>query len=83
MANTQDAASEFDPLATLVPIKRAQKALGDKARSEVYAAAGRGELDLVKDGAKTLVTVESIKRYQATRPRAFIKPPARKRKRRP
>jgi hypothetical protein len=72
MADAQDAA--FDSLTHAVTIARAQKALGDKARSEVYAAASRGELDLVKDGAKTLVTVESIRRYQASRPRAVIKP---------
>jgi hypothetical protein len=78
MADTQGAAA-LDPLTAAVTIKRAQKALGDKCRSEIYEAAGRGELDLVKDGAKTLVTVESIKRYQATRPPAVIKPSARKR----
>jgi hypothetical protein len=36
-----------------VPIKVARSALGDKARSEIYEAAGRGELVLVKDGHKT------------------------------
>jgi hypothetical protein len=47
-----------------VPIHKARVLLGDKSRSEIYVAAGRGELDLVKDGAKTLVTLSSIERYQ-------------------
>jgi hypothetical protein len=56
-----------------VSIKIAQAALGHKSRSGVYEAAVRGELDLVKDGGKTLVTVESIRAYQAKWPRANVK----------
>jgi hypothetical protein len=57
-----------------VTIRKAQEVLGDKARSQVYEAVGRGELDAVKDGNKTLITVESIERYMAAWPRAKIKP---------
>jgi hypothetical protein len=60
-----------------IPIPDAQIKLGRKCRSGIYQAAGRGELDLVKDGDRTLVTVESIRRYQATWPRAKIKAPRR------
>lgn len=59
-----------------VPIKVARSALGNKARSEIYEAAGRGELVLVKDGNKTLVTTELIRRYQAMWPRLNVKPAA-------
>jgi hypothetical protein len=57
-----------------VSIKTARGLLGGKSRSGIYEAAGRNELDLVKDGAKTLVTTDSIARYNASRPRAKIKP---------
>jgi hypothetical protein len=56
-----------------VPIKVAQSVLGHKSRSGVYEAAVRGELVLVKDGGKTLVTVASIRAYQAKWPRANVK----------
>lgn len=56
-----------------VPIRTAQKLLGEKARSEVYEAIGRGELDAIKDGAKTLIVLASIERRQATLSRANIK----------
>jgi hypothetical protein len=56
-----------------VPMKVARAALGNKARSEIYEAAGRGELVLVKDGNKTLVTVASIREYQTKWPRADVK----------
>jgi hypothetical protein len=59
-----------------VPTKVARAALGNKARSEIYEAAARGDLDLVKDGHKTLVTVASIRSYQAKWPRITVKPAA-------
>jgi hypothetical protein len=71
----------FGPLTPFaVAIPRTQQLLGDKSRSEVYAAAGRGELDAVKDGAKTLITVASIIRYCASMQPAKIAPPQPKRK---
>jgi hypothetical protein len=73
MTDTDAAAlSPLKPYA--VPIKKAQELLGGKARSEVYKAVGDGELDAVKDGAKTLITVASIERRQANLPAAVIKP---------
>lgn len=77
MDDTQD---NIDPLTDAVPIRRAQVALS-LSRSQIYELAGRGELALVKDGAKTLVTVASIRRRQATRPRVIIKPRLRPNKR--
>ncbi len=61
-----------------VPIKVARVALGNKARSEIYEAAGRGELVLLKDGNKTLVTVASIREYQTNWPRLQVKCPSAK-----
>jgi hypothetical protein len=52
----------FGPLPFAAPIADAQRILGRKARSQVYEAIGRGELDAVKDGGKTLIIV-SIIRY--------------------
>jgi hypothetical protein len=47
-------------------------------RSKLYEALGRGELTAVKDGTRTLITIESIRAYQARRPVAnFTPPPAR------
>ena len=62
--------SGVEPLAVLIP---ETMRLTGKSRSGVYDAIGRGELDAVKDGARTLVTVASIRRRQAALPRAKIK----------
>ena len=53
-----------------VKIAVAQTLLADKARSEIYEAVGRGLLTAIKDGARTLITVESIQRYMASLPPA-------------
>jgi hypothetical protein len=42
--------------------------------SEVYARIARGELDAVKDGVRTKVKFESVKRLGAALPKAVIKP---------
>jgi hypothetical protein len=56
----------FGPLPPFaVPISDTQQILGGKARSQIYDAIGRGALDAVKDGAKTLIIVASIVRYCA------------------
>jgi hypothetical protein len=65
------------PFAVSVP--RSQQLLGDKSRSELYAALGRGELDAVKDGAKTLIIVASIVRYcSQMKPAKIASPPPKK-----
>jgi hypothetical protein len=69
-AGSQSAALE--PYA--VPIPEAQRLLGDKSHSTMYELLGRGLLDAVKDGAKTLITLESIRRYSASLLPAKIKP---------
>jgi hypothetical protein len=75
MADTQDAMlGTLKPYA--VPIKTAQELLGRKARSDIYEAIGRGELDAVKDGTKTLIVLASIERRQQNLPRGLAKPPA-------
>jgi hypothetical protein len=70
-----DDAPALKPFA--VTIKVAQKLLADKARSEVYDAINRGELDAIKDGSRTLITVESIERRQRSLPPAKFRPLAR------
>ena len=71
--SADDALGALKPRA--VPIKTARVLLGNKARSEIYEAAKRGELDLVKDGFRTLVTLQSIESYQAKWPRAVLGEP--------
>lgn len=58
-----------------VNIPTARKVLGGKARSAIYDEIGLGNLDAVKDGAKTLITVESIIRYCSRMRPAKIGPP--------
>ncbi len=50
------------------------KILGDKSRSSLYEKAGAGELEFVKDGAKTLVTTDSLIRYLGRMRSVTIKP---------
>ena len=70
----------LEPVA--VPFPTAQELLGEKARSTLYVLLGRGKLVALKDGAKTLITLESIRAYMAGLPRAKIKPPVPRRRRR-
>jgi hypothetical protein len=70
----------FGPLPFAVPIADAQKILGRKARSQIYEAIGRGELEAVKDGNKTLVIVSSIISYCSRMKSAKIKPPTPRKK---
>jgi hypothetical protein len=65
-----------------VPIPEAKRLLGNKARSDIYVAIGDGRLSAIKDGNRTLVTVESIDRYMKSLPSANIKPAAPRRPRR-
>jgi hypothetical protein len=59
---------------SVVTIPVARKLLGDKSRSEIYEAIGRNELEALKDGNKTIITVASIEKYLALLPRAKIGP---------
>jgi hypothetical protein len=62
-----------------VPIPEAARILGrgrkpGGGRSSINADLARGKLEAVKDGRKTLVTMESIRRLHASRPRAVFSP---------
>jgi hypothetical protein len=70
--NAEPAVTDLEPFA--VPIKTARMLLGDKAHSSIYEEIGRGRLVAIKDGAKTLITLASIKRYMTGLPAAKIKP---------
>jgi excisionase family DNA binding protein len=43
------------------------------SRSEIYQRIARGELDAVKDGARTKITYDSVKRVAAALPKANVK----------
>jgi hypothetical protein len=65
------------PFAVSIPTARG--ILGNKSRSELYAAVGRGELDAIKDGSKTLIITTSIVRYcERMRPAQIKAPPPKK-----
>jgi hypothetical protein len=64
-------------LVKAVPKKKAQVIL-NLGHTKLYEELGKGNLAAVKDGPRTLITVESILQYQANRPVAvFKKPPPR------
>jgi hypothetical protein len=65
--------SELELKPYAVPIRIAQTLLGNKARSEIYGAINRGELEARKDGKKTLITMASIERRQTSLPPADFK----------
>jgi hypothetical protein len=79
---------EVEPLRPFaVPIPTAQMLLGEKSVAALYNDLGRPEgdplrLDAVKDGTKTLITLESIERRQRSLPKAKIAPPPKPRERR-
>jgi hypothetical protein len=62
------------PLMDAIPRLQAQAVL-HCGHNKLYMLLREGKLDAVKDGAKTLITIESIRRYQAARPRATFMPP--------
>jgi excisionase family DNA binding protein len=43
------------------------------SRSEIYQRIARGELDAVKDGARTKITYDSVKRVAAALPKANVR----------
>jgi hypothetical protein len=69
-ARTDSTDPPIEPL--LVSVKNAAAIL-DAGVSSVWEMLARGELDAVKDGARTKVTMASIKRRQANLPRAIFK----------
>jgi hypothetical protein len=69
--------AELKPFA--VPIPTAQFLLGEKSIAALYNDGGRAEDDplrlvFVKDGTKTLITLDSIERRQRSLPIAKIAP---------
>jgi CBS-domain-containing membrane protein len=58
-----------------VPRLQAQEIL-HCSHNKLYNLLREGELQALKDGARTLITIQSIRRYQASRPRATFLPPA-------
>ena len=65
----------FHFLVHAVPIDVACEVL-HRGRSKVFELLGQGELEGVRDGNRTLVTVASIRRYQAKMPPAVFKQPS-------
>ena len=58
-----------------VNISEARTVLGGKSRSGVYEEIGRGNLEALKDGDRTLITTDSIIRYCSRMPAAKVQPP--------
>jgi hypothetical protein len=72
----QSATSDrLSPLIDAVPRLQAQAILC-MGHNKLYGLLRTGELEAVKDGPRTLITIESLRRYQAKRPRAKFLPPA-------
>jgi hypothetical protein len=79
--STASTSATIEPFA--VPILEAARLLGRgrKARggrSSICELLARGELDAVKDGRLTLVTMASIRRLHASRPPAVFKQPVKR-----
>jgi hypothetical protein len=69
-----DTSPDFDFLIFSVPKVDAQRIL-HIGKTKLHDLLGLGLLDAVKNGPRTEITVESIKRYQASMPRVAFKPP--------
>ena len=65
---------ELPPLIDALPRLQAQAILC-MSHNKLYRKLRAGELDAVKDGSRTLITIASIRRYQANRPKATFMPP--------
>src|SRR5262249_13279575 len=63
-------ATSIDPI--FVSVAAAAEILAT-SKSEIYQRIARGELDAVKDGARTKITFHSIKRVAAALPKASVK----------
>ena len=72
--DTHDPFPFFHPLRTSVPKREAQHVL-NIGKTKLHDLLGEGKLDAVKNGPRTEITIESIKRYQASMQRATFKPP--------
>jgi hypothetical protein len=85
-AVTSASTAPLEPFAVSIPEAARLLGYGRKpggGRSSVNEDLARGDLEAVKDGARTLVTMESIRRKHASRPRATFQPlPLRKHLRR-
>jgi excisionase family DNA binding protein len=70
MANTTTTTTTVDPI--FLSVAATAEALAT-SRSEIYQKLARGELEAVKDGTRTKITFESVKRVAATLPKANIR----------
>jgi hypothetical protein len=60
-------------LAYAVPLQEAARLLGNKSRAGMYEAIAAGELEAIKDGRKTLITMRSICARQESLPPAKVR----------
>ena len=72
--DTHDPFHSIHPLRASVPKLEAQHVL-NIGKTRLHELLGLGLLDAVKNGTRTEITVESIKRYQASMPPATFKTP--------
>jgi hypothetical protein len=62
---------DIEPIA--VPLPLARQLLGNKPRSTTYELIADGTLVVLKDGRRTLITLESIRAYMLSLPRGVSK----------
>jgi excisionase family DNA binding protein len=63
-------AASIDPIFVSVAVAAEMLAT---SRSEIYQKLARGELDAVKDGSRTKVTYESVRRVASALPKASVR----------
>jgi hypothetical protein len=68
----------MEPMAILCRIPDAAAMIG-RGRRFIYEAIATGQIEAVKSDKRTLVVVESLRRYAGELPRATIKPITRRR----
>ena len=68
MSRTPTKVSPPEPFA--LSVKDARPLLGNRSFSSIYEMLNRGELEAVKDGKRTLITLASIRARQEALPRA-------------
>ena len=67
--------ADFIARLTVSVPKPIAQAILHMGRTKLHEEVSLGKLDAVRNGTRTEITVESIKRYQASMPRVQFKPP--------
>jgi hypothetical protein len=68
---TERAAPTLEPM--LISIADGKPIIGSPCNDTIYKLIGSGQIEAVKAGRRTLLVVESLKRYAASLPTAKVK----------